>query len=209
MSILNIGTRALQANQVALQTAGNNIANVNTPGYSRQTVVMQTVEGQFTGSGYIGKGVDVTTIKRNFSAFLTRQSTLASSTQAADTVRADYVKQLEGLFPGGASGLGASVNDMLNAFSDVASAPTDITARTVVLTRSRYSRWITIHVLRIKLILNSQTAAADRSALFPTVSMKICSSEGSISSNRFTRTRCAASRNSSCASAPARSRTST
>jgi flagellar hook-associated protein 1 FlgK len=41
--ILNIGTRALLANQVALQTAGNNIANVNTPGYSRQSVVLQNV----------------------------------------------------------------------------------------------------------------------------------------------------------------------
>lgn len=135
MSILNIGTRALQANQVALQTAGNNIANVNTPGYSRQTVVLQTVQGQFTGSGYIGKGVDVSTIQRNFDQFLTRQSALASSTQAADTVRAEYLKQLESVFPGGPNGLGASVNDMLNAFSDVASAPTDLTARTVVLTR--------------------------------------------------------------------------
>ncbi len=135
MSILSIGTRALQANQVALQTAGNNIANVNTPGYSRQTVVLQTVEGQFTGGGYIGKGVDVQTIQRNFSAFLTRQSTLANVTQSADVARADKLKQLEGLFPGGASGLGAAINDMLNAFSDVASAPTDLTARTVVLTR--------------------------------------------------------------------------
>ena len=96
MSILNIGTRALQANQVALQTAGNNIANVNTPGYSRQSVVLQTVEGQFTGSGYIGKGVDVSTIQRNFDQFLTRQSTLASSTQSADTVRANYLRQLKG-----------------------------------------------------------------------------------------------------------------
>ena len=59
MSILNIGTRALQANQVALQTAGNNIANVNTVGYSRQKVILQTVPGQFTGGGYIGKGVSV------------------------------------------------------------------------------------------------------------------------------------------------------
>lgn len=135
MGLLNIGTRALQANQVALQTAGHNIANVNTPGYSRQSVVLQTVEGQFTGGGYIGKGVDVQTIQRNFSAFLTRQSTLASSTQSADVVRSDKLKQLEGLFAGGASGLGAAVSDMLNAFSDVASAPTDLTARTVVLTR--------------------------------------------------------------------------
>lgn len=135
MSILNIGTRALEANQIALQTAGNNIANVNTPGYSRQTVVFQTVEGQFTGGGYIGKGVDVKTIQRNFSDFLTRQATLANSTQSADTARADKLKQLEGLFNGGASGLGASISNMLNAFSDVASAPTDLTARTVVLTR--------------------------------------------------------------------------
>ncbi|MBX9816456.1 MAG: flagellar hook-associated protein FlgK, partial [Burkholderiaceae bacterium] len=135
MSILNIGTRALQANQVALQTAGNNIANVNTPGYSRQTVTLQTVEGQFTGGGYIGKGVDVQTIQRNFSAFLTRQSTLAGSVQASDVTRSNKLSQLEGIFPGGTSGLGASISEMLNAFSDVASAPTDLTARTVALTR--------------------------------------------------------------------------
>ena len=133
--LLSVGTRALQANQVVLQTAGNNIANVNTPGYSRQTVVLQTTQGQFTGGGYIGKGVDVQTIQRNFNAFLTRQSALASATGAADSTRADKLKQLEGIFPGGTAGLGAAVNDMLNAFSDVANAPTDLTARTVALTR--------------------------------------------------------------------------
>ncbi len=135
MGILNVGTQALQANQLALQTAGNNIANVNTAGYSRQSVVMQANPGQFSGGGYIGKGVSVQTIQRNFSAFLTRQSTVAGATQAADTARADKLKQLETIFPGGANGLGASINDMLNAFADVASAPTDLTARTVALTR--------------------------------------------------------------------------
>ena len=133
--LLNVGTRALQANQIALQTAGNNIANVNTAGYSRQSVVLKTVQGQFTGGGYIGKGVTVDTIQRNFSAFLTRQSALASSTASADSTRLDKLSQLEGIFGGGSTGLGAAVNDMLNSFSDVASAPTDLTARTVVLTR--------------------------------------------------------------------------
>jgi flagellar hook-associated protein 1 FlgK len=133
--ILNIGTRALQANQVALQTAGNNIANVNTPGYSRQNVVLKSVEGQYTGGGYIGKGVELQTIQRNFSAFLTRQSAMAGATAAADTARSDKLVQLEAIFGGGSSGLGAAINDMLNAFSDVASAPTDLTARNVVLTR--------------------------------------------------------------------------
>lgn len=133
--ILNVGTRALAANQAVLQTTGNNIANVNTPGYSRQVAVLATAPGQYSGGGYIGKGVDVLTIQRTYSEFLTRQSTLASATSAADTARADKLKQLESIFPGGSSGLGAAINDMLNAFSDVSTAPTDLTARTVALTR--------------------------------------------------------------------------
>lgn len=135
MGILNIGTQALQANLVALQTAGNNIANVNTQGYSRQQVIMQAVEGQFTGAGYIGKGVSVETIRRSFDEFLTRQSALSGATQASDTIRADFLSQLGQIFAGGKEGLGAAINDMMNAFSDVASSPTDMTARTVLLTR--------------------------------------------------------------------------
>lgn len=135
MSLLSVGARALLANQVALQTAGHNIANVNTAGYSRQTVVLQTVQGQFTGGGYIGQGVDVQTILRNQSELLTRQAATAGSVQSADIVRAERLRQLQEVFSGGTAGLGAAINDMMNAFSDVVSAPTDITARTVVLTR--------------------------------------------------------------------------
>ena len=133
-SLLNVGTRALQANQVALQTTGNNIANVNTPGYSRQSVVLQSVAGQYTGGGYVGKGVDVQTILRNHNEFLTRQSALSSSVAASDTTQLDQLTQLENIFQGGATGLGASVSNMLNSFSDIATAPTDLTARTVALT---------------------------------------------------------------------------
>jgi flagellar hook-associated protein 1 FlgK len=135
MGIMNIGAQALQANLIALQTAGNNIANVNTAGYSRQSAILKTAVGQFTGAGYIGKGVTVETIQRNFSSFLNRQSTMAGSIESSDTTRADRLKQLEGIFQGGASGLGASISDMMNSMSDVASTPTDLTARTVALTR--------------------------------------------------------------------------
>ena len=135
MSLLNVGSRALLANQAALQTAGHNIANVSTPGYSRQTVVLQTVQGQFTGGGYIGKGVDVQTIQRNHSELLTRQASAASAVDAGDTARMDRLRQLQEVFGGGASGIGAAINDMMNALSDVVSAPTDLTARSVALTR--------------------------------------------------------------------------
>jgi len=135
MSLLNVGSRALLANQVALQTAGNNIANVNTQGYSRQSVVLQTVPGQFTGGGYIGKGVDVATILRNQSELLTRQASAAASVDASDSARVERLRQLQDVFSGGASGLGAAINDMMNAFSDVVNSPTDLTARNIVLTR--------------------------------------------------------------------------
>ena len=135
MSLLNVGARALLANQMALQTAGHNIANVSTPGYSRQSVVLQTVQGQFTGGGYIGKGVAVETILRNHSELLTRQATAASSVDAGDTVRMERLRQLQDVFSGGPSGIGASINDMMNALSDVVSSPMDLTARSVALTR--------------------------------------------------------------------------
>jgi flagellar hook-associated protein 1 FlgK len=53
--VMNIGVRALLVNQSALQTVGNNIANVNTPGYSRQSVVLKSMGGQFSGNGYYEK----------------------------------------------------------------------------------------------------------------------------------------------------------
>lgn len=135
MGLFNIGTLALNANMVALQTIGNNIANANTVGYSRQSAVQSAIAGQFTGAGYVGKGVSIETIKRNYDAFLTRQATVAATNQAADVTRSDYLGQLSNVFRGGTDGIGASINDMLNAFSDVATTPTDLTARTVVLTR--------------------------------------------------------------------------
>ena len=131
--ILDIGTRALKANQLALQTAGNNIANVNTPNYSRQSLVIKNVAGQFSGTGYYGKGVEVITVQRNHSEFLTRQAAQSSSISSADTKRLEQLTQLEDIFQGGPTGIGASVSNMLNSFSDVASAPTDLAARSVAL----------------------------------------------------------------------------
>lgn len=135
MSLLNVGARALLANQVALQTTGHNIANVSTAGYSRQSVAMQTVQGQFTGSGYIGNGVNVATILRNHNELLTRQAAAAQAVQAGDSVRAERLSQLQDVFQGGTSGLGAAITDMLNSLADVVASPNDITARTVTLTR--------------------------------------------------------------------------
>lgn len=132
---LNIASRALTTNLAALQVIGHNIANVNTEGYSRQNVLLQTSGYQEFGNGFFGKGVEIATVTRNHDAYLTREAQLAKSVASADGTRLSKLKQLEELFPTGPTGLGASMNSMLNAWSDVASAPSNLTARVVVIAR--------------------------------------------------------------------------
>ena len=135
MSLLNTGIKSLNASQLALQTTGHNIANANTAGYSRQTVAFETAGGQNLGNGYIGHGVDVASVMRVYDALLGKQAAAAGATSSADKVRAQALTQMQEVFSGGDSGLGAAINNMMNAFADVEAAPTDSTARNVVLTQ--------------------------------------------------------------------------
>ena len=135
MSLMNVGVSALLANQSALTTTSHNIANVNVPGYSRQTLVMTPQKGQNTGSGYIGRGVIANTVVRHVDEMLTKQSNAATAASTSDAARYQLLNQMQEVFSGGESGLGAGINDMMNAFVDIASAPTDATARSVALTR--------------------------------------------------------------------------
>ena len=77
----------MTANYAALQVTGNNVANANTAGYSRQSVELATSFSQQTGSGFFGKGVDVATVTRAHSDFLTREAATTSSLAAADDAR--------------------------------------------------------------------------------------------------------------------------
>jgi len=134
-SLLNIGQRALMANYAALQVTGNNVANANTPGYSRQSVELATAFSQQTGNGFFGKGVDVTTVTRAHDAFLTREAATAASLAAADDARSAQLQKLETVFPTGEDGLGYTAQQLFNAFVDVSNKPQDTAARQVVLAR--------------------------------------------------------------------------
>ena len=132
-ALMSIGMRAMFANYSSMQTTGHNIANAQTPGYSRQTVELQTSGGQQTGAGFYGKGVDVVTVRRASDAFLTSQSQVASSMAAMDDARSTNLQQLETVFPPGDSGTGAAVGTFMNAFVDLANSPSDSSARQVIL----------------------------------------------------------------------------
>ncbi len=132
-ALMSIGTRAMFANYASMQTTGHNIANAQTPGYSRQTVELATSGGQSTGAGFFGKGVDVVTVKRASDAFLETQSQTASSMAAMDDARSSNLQQLETVFPPGDNGVGAAVGGFMNAFVDLANSPSDSSARQVIL----------------------------------------------------------------------------
>jgi len=65
MSALNAGKTSLRTSQKAVEIAGNNIANVNTPGYSRQKAVFQPVPSLELRGFFIGQGVNINNIARS------------------------------------------------------------------------------------------------------------------------------------------------
>jgi len=132
-SLLQLGITAMFANQSALQTIGQNIANANTPGYSRQSVVLSTPPGQFTGAGFFGKGVSVDTVIRAHNDFLTAQATAAASVQSMDEAHAEALAQLQKVFPTDDTGIGAAASTFFNNLINVANAPADPSARQVAL----------------------------------------------------------------------------
>lgn len=134
--LLTLGARAMFANQAALQTIGQNIANANTPGYSRQSVVLTTSPGQYTGAGFFGKGVDVQTVTRAHNEFLTKEAATSRSAASGDATRADQLSRMEKIFLPGTDGLGYAASQFLNAMVDVASRPSDPSARQVALGRA-------------------------------------------------------------------------
>lgn len=136
-SLMGIGTRAMFANYAALQVTGNNIANANTQGYSRQEAQLATSPGQYTGAGFFGQGVNVTTVARSYDRFLTNQAAATNSLASADLARMTQLMQLETVLPLGEAGLGQAARQMLDAFVDVANNPQDASARQVVIARTQ------------------------------------------------------------------------
>ncbi len=139
-SIFGMATRSLGITQSMLDTVGNNISNVNTPGYSRQQVELATEDGQFTGAGFVGRGVKAITVTRATDAALIQQDDANRAQAAANTTRLNKLEQLETVLPTGDASLGNSASQILNAFVDVSNQPQDMAARQVVLARAQ--EWI-------------------------------------------------------------------
>ena len=139
---LTAASSALFASQRAMDVTGQNIANVNTDGYSRQRVDLKsisasTVPAVFSTSSGIGQGVDGDTVIRIRDAFMESRAQTEHATTASLTVRQSTLHQIEDAFhEPGDDGLQAQLSKMWSAWGDVTNNTTVANgggARTAVL----------------------------------------------------------------------------
>ena len=128
-NIFSIGQSALTAAQAGVNTAGHNIANVGTAGYSRQTVVQ--VAAQVVGNA--GQGTQVAEIKRNYSSFLGSQLLSTQSQQSQLSVQHGQIQQIDNLLADTTTGLAPAMQDFFNSLQNVSASPSDVTLRQGVL----------------------------------------------------------------------------
>jgi flagellar hook-associated protein 1 FlgK len=121
-NLLSIGTSGLNAAQVALTTVGNNISNVNTTGYSRQTVLQTEAISQAGGNYTIGSGVNVQAVQRAYSDFLTTALWTSNSNLQRATTYSSLATTLNSSLA--ASGnLQTALDNFYGSFSTVANTP--------------------------------------------------------------------------------------
>lgn len=135
--LVEIGKSALFTAQEAISVAGHNIANVNTPGYSRQHVTLAENRPENGSPGQIGTGVHAESIRRSFDSFVDDQLLASRERLGEFTASSDALARLEPLF-GDANnqGIGAGLNEFFSALQDVATNPSDLSARTVFLSKA-------------------------------------------------------------------------
>lgn len=133
MSYFSIGVSALNAAQMGLSTTAHNISNVNTEGYHRQSTVQATNIPVGSGSGFIGQGVHVDTIKRIYSQFLDNQVLQAQTRSSSFNSYLSSIEQLDNIVADPSAGLSPALQDFFQAVNDVANNPQSVPSRQTLL----------------------------------------------------------------------------
>jgi len=135
--LLNIGNNALRASQVAINVTGNNVANVNTIGYSRQSVLFQESRPINTYPGQMGNGAYVHEIYRNFDRFL-ENSFLDQNSQASMwNEKAAIMSSVQSVFnESNTSGVHNQMSEFFGSWSDLAKAPDNLATREALLSQA-------------------------------------------------------------------------
>jgi len=135
-SILNTGIGALNAFKRQMETTGHNIANVNTEGYSRQTVQFDTRPPDAIPQGYVGSGVDIASITRNYDVYLANRVRDYTSSHEEFSVYHQRASQIDNIIADASAGIDGMLQQFFASVNDVADDPTSIPARAVMINRA-------------------------------------------------------------------------
>ena len=127
--ILNNAVSGLVAFQRALSTTSHNIANVNTPGYSRQRAEFTTNPPSFFGGNYFGNGVQIESITRAYDQFLTTEVRDSTSIFARSQKFSELSGYIDDILADPYGGISPMLHDFFEAVQDVADDPASSTAR--------------------------------------------------------------------------------
>jgi flagellar hook-associated protein 1 FlgK len=137
MSVLSTGISGLNAASVALATTSHNIANSSTPGYNRQVAVYGTNFSVLTGSGYVGQGTHVETVKRIYSEFLSEQVMSAQTSAAEMDSYLQQISQIDNILADASIGLSSAMSGYFSGVQAVAADPSSIPARQSMLSTAQ------------------------------------------------------------------------
>jgi len=136
-SVLNIAKEALLAHQLSVQVASHNIANVDTPGYSRQTLSLTTNSPTPIRAGMLGTGVRGELISRQYDKFMTQRLMRQYSTMGNLEAQKESLRVVETIFN---EAPGMALNDLLSQFwqswQDLANNPETMATRQTVMQRA-------------------------------------------------------------------------
>ena len=136
-SIFGIGLSGLNAAQAGVLTTGHNISNAATPGYSRQQIIQSSNIPQFTGSGFIGQGVQVATVRRIYSEFLASQVSQAQTQSSQLDSYYAQIKQLDSMLGDPSAGLSPTLQNFFNGVQDVSATPASVPSRQALLSSAQ------------------------------------------------------------------------
>lgn len=127
--IFGIGITGLRAAQIGLTTAGHNISNASTAGFHRQEIVQTTTVPLYTGSGFVGQGTNVETVKRIYSQFLEKQLQSAQTQSNYLETYSAQISQIDNMLADPAAGLSPALQEFFAGVHDVSANPASVPAR--------------------------------------------------------------------------------
>nr|WP_281981923.1 flagellar hook-associated protein FlgK [Azonexus hydrophilus] len=135
--LISIGITGIRAAQLGLLATEHNIVNANTPGYSRQNTVQATNNAITTGSGSIGQGVQVVTIKRQYDAYLNSQVNTAQTQVSNLDALYTQLSQIDLMLADPDAGMSPAMQDFFTGVQQVSSNPSSLPARQSMLTSAQ------------------------------------------------------------------------